>query len=264
MDETTGMNNPIFRIATNMQQSGMNQMNNNLNQINPNSMQQGGMNQMGMGMGQMNPNMGNQFDPNMMNQNSNFMNNPMMNQNMSMDQGNMMNNNPLLNQYPNNQGNMNQMNMNLANMMNQMNMNQGNMGNGQMDMNQMMNMFQGNNNQDMPLNQQANIMNNNLSNLNIPQNNDVQSNQNYGFINIKFRAGAGENENRAIEIQCTLDEKVSDLIQRYRNKTGDHDPTKKFIFNAKALNHDLTLAEAGLTNNAYIFVVATKGIKGAY
>ena len=37
MDETTGMNNPIFRIATNMQQSGMNQMNNNLNQINPNS-----------------------------------------------------------------------------------------------------------------------------------------------------------------------------------------------------------------------------------
>jgi hypothetical protein len=231
-----------------------------------------------------------------MNQNSNFMNNPMMDQNMSMNQGNMMSNNPLLNQYPNNQGNMNQMNMNLANMMNQMNMNQGNMfnqmnmnqgnmnqmnmnfgnmmnqmnmnqgnmGNGQMDMNQMMNMFQGNNNQDMPLNQQANIMNNNLSNLNIPQNNDVQSNQNNGFINIKFRAGAGENENRAIEIQCTLDEKVSDLIQRYRNKTGDHDPTKKFIFNAKALNHDLTLAEAGLSNNAYIFVVATKGIKGAY
>ena len=163
-----------------------------------------------------------------------------------------------------NQGNMNQMNMNFPNMMNiQMNMNQGNMTNEQMSMNQMMNMIPGNN-QNIPMNQAANILNNNLSNINIPHNYSAQSKQDNGFINIKVRAEAGENNNKAIEIQCTLDEKVSDLVAKYRAKTGDHDPTKKFIFNAKALNHDLTLAEAGLSNNAYIFVVTTKGIKGAY
>ena len=48
------------------------------------------------------------------------------------------------------------------------------------------------------------------------------------------------------------------------NKTGDYDQEKKFIFNAKLLNQDLSVAEAGLHNNSNIFVVATKGIKGAY
>ena len=107
-------------------------------------------------------------------------------------------------------------------------------------------------------------MNNNLSNLNIPQSNSTQTPLNNGFINIKVRAEKGENNNKVIEIQCTLDEKVSDLIEKYRAKTGNHEPTKKFIFNPKALNHDLTLAEAGISNNAYIFVGTTKGIKGAY
>ena len=284
MDDITGCQNPIFKIfGTNMQQSSMNPMNNNLNQINQNSMQQGGMNP--MGMGQMNQNMGNQFDPSMMNQNSNF-NNPIMDQNISMNQGNMMNN-PIMNQYPGNMnqmnmnmnlqnmmnqlnmnlGNMNQMNMNMnfPNMMNnQMNMNQGNMANEQMSMNQIMNIMPGNN-QDIPMNQAANILNNNLSNLNIPQSNSTQTQQNNEFINVKIRAETGENNNnKGIEIQCRLDEKVSDLIEKYRSKTGDNDPTKKFIFNAKALNPDLTLEEAKVQNNAYIFVVRTKGIKGAY
>ena len=68
----------------------------------------------------------------------------------------------------------------------------------------------------------------------------------------------------AITIQCTLDEKVSAIIERYRSKTGDKDDTKKFIFNAKSLNPTLTLAEAGITNNANIFVMVTKDIKGAF
>ena len=37
---------------------------------------------------------------------------------------------------------------------------------------------------------------------------------------------------------------------------------KKFIFNGFALNPDLTAVEAGLHNNATIYVVATKGIRG--
>ena len=121
------------------------------------------------------------------------------------------------------------------------------------------------NNQNNQMNQMAATMlqniQNNFANNNTDQNNSSHANPNNGFININFRAGAAGN---GIEIQCTLDEKVSDVIQRYRSKTGDRDTTKKFIFNAKMLNQDLTLAEAGLTNGANVFVVATKGIKGAY
>ena len=209
MDET-GMQNPIFKIAsTNMQQSGNNQM----------------------GMGQMNQNMGNQFDANMINQNSFPMNNPMMSQNMNMGQGNMMNNQ------------MNDMNGMMMNMMN----------------------F---NNQNMPMNQFAAMMgnmntqmaNNNFGNQGNFQNNNAQNQNDYGGINVHFRIEGRKDE---IVIQCLPDERVSELIKRYRTKTGDDDITKKFIFNAKALNESLSVAEAGLANNVNVFVVRTKGIKGA-
>ena len=52
-----------------------------------------------------------------------------------------------------------------------------------------------------------------------------------------------------------------DLIEKYRAKTWEM--LQQFIFNSKALNHNLTLAEKGISNNEYIFVVITKGIKGA-
>ena len=65
-------------------------------------------------------------------------------------------------------------------------------------------------------------------------------------------------------ILCTDDELVSDIIQKYRNKTGDKDESKKFIFNAKQLNSSLTVKMAGITDNSNIFVVTTKGDKGAY
>ena len=228
MDEKTEMN-PIFKIASYMQQSGINQM----------------------GMGQMNQNMGNQFDPNMMNQNSNFMNNPMMDK-IGMDQGNMMNNEMMNDQMMN----MNQENMNQMTNMNQMNMNKENMI-------QMMKMFQ--NNQMNPINQMAAMMQNfklNENNSNIPS--QSEENQTYsGYINLEFRISGNEGINKGYEIQAKLDEKVSEIIERYRVKYGDHDHTKKFIFNAKALNFDLTVAEAGLSNDANIFVVTTKGIKGA-
>ena len=60
------------------------------------------------------------------------------------------------------------------------------------------------------------------------------------------------------------DEKVKEVIQRYRIKSGDNDQTKKFIFNAKNLNQELSVGEAGITNNGNIFVVTTQGVKGAY
>ena len=53
------------------------------------------------------------------------------------------------------------------------------------------------------------------------------------------------------------------MILKYRNKSGDKDPKDSFFFNAKKLNEDLNLAEAGLQQNSEIIVVSTKDIKGA-
>ena len=67
-----------------------------------------------------------------------------------------------------------------------------------------------------------------------------------------------------IAVQCSSDEKVSKIIEKYRSKANDRDDTKRFIFNAKELNKNLTASEAGLQNRANVFVVTTKGVKGAY
>ena len=86
-----------------------------------------------------------------------------------------------------------------------------------------------------------------------------------GGISVIFRAsGATGQASAPIMVQCMPDEKVSQVIEKYRSKSGDKDDSKKFIFNAKNLAPGLTVAEAGITNNANIFVVATKGIKGAF
>ena len=57
-----------------------------------------------------------------------------------------------------------------------------------------------------------------------------------------------------ILIQCFPNEKVSDVIKKFRLKSGNYSKSLKFIFNAIKLNQVLTVAEAGLTNNCNIFV----------
>ena len=116
----------------------------------------------------------------------------------------------------------------------------------------------------------ANLQNNmgNVGNNNDNNNQNNQDNQNNsGGISVIFRVSGTQGQGQAqippVMIQCLSNEKVSEVIKKYRIKSGDNDETKKFIFNAKNLAPSLTVAEAGLTNNANIFVVATKGIKGA-
>ena len=72
-----------------------------------------------------------------------------------------------------------------------------------------------------------------------------------------------KSNNITLEIQCTKNEKVSDLIERYRTKAVDHDKTKKFIFNARVLKQNVTIEEAGLSEGSNIFVVTTDKIIGA-
>ena len=175
---------------------------------------------------------------------------PMMNNSMNQNQGMNMNS---MNNMMNNQ--MNQMNMNSQfnpMMMNpmMMNNNMGNMGTGMMNAAMNFNM----NNQMMP------NMGNNMGNMG---NNQPQQQQpNNQNISVYFRAGAN-GENGSIMIQCSLSDRVSNLIERYKTKSMQDVSKKKFIFNAKALNKDLTVAEAGLNDGANIFVVNTEGVKGA-
>ena len=75
------------------------------------------------------------------------------------------------------------------------------------------------------------------------------------FCVIFRKSGVVGQESNPVYVKCMPDEKVSEIIEKYRSKSGDCDPTKKFIFNARSLNQILTVAESGITNNANIFVV---------
>ena len=56
-------------------------------------------------------------------------------------------------------------------------------------------------------------------------------------ICVFFRNNSANGKNSApIMIQCQPNEKVSSLIEKYRNKTNDRDLTEKFSFNAKTLD----------------------------
>ena len=231
MDET-GMQNPIFNLAKSLANQGSNNQNMMNNSMNP------GMNQMGQGMNMNNMQMSGMGGMNNMGMNN--MNNMNMMNNLQMSGMNNMNNMNMNNMNMNNMGMTGVGGMNMMNNMNMMNPNMGMM-NAAMNMN-------------------ANMQNNmnDLNNMNAgnPQTTNSQ------FINVYFKAGAN-GENGSIMIQCSLNDKISDLIQKYRSKSLEDVSLKKFIFNAKALVPSLTVAEAGLTEGANIFVVNTAGVKGA-
>ena len=58
-------------------------------------------------------------------------------------------------------------------------------------------------------------------------------------------------------------EKISEVIKRFCQKSGVNKKGLKFVFNAKFLCERLTVAEAGIINMSQIFVISTTGIKGA-
>ena len=76
-----------------------------------------------------------------------------------------------------------------------------------------------------------------------------------GFCIIFRKSGAVGQASNPIMVQCMPDEKVSEVIEKYRRESGDRDLTKKFIFKARPILQTLTVVETGLSNNANIFVV---------
>ena len=102
--------------------------------------------------------------------------------------------------------------------------------------------------------QQQQIMNSNMN----------YKNPNYitVFFQLQIRNGPDINP---FTIQCSLDDKVSSVIQQFRNKAQDFDILhEKFIFNAKRLNETLTVAESGITNNSIIYVINDKDLEGGF
>ena len=89
--------------------------------------------------------------------------------------------------------------------------------------------------------------------------NSIGNDNNQKIIYVIFRAS---DIIAPVTVQCNPEEKVSDIIEKYRNKVNDYDDSKKFIFNSKNLNPSLSLVEAGIKNNSNIFVCRIKGIKG--
>ena len=113
-------------------------------------------------------------------------------------------------------------------------------------------------------NQYQNQLQNMNSNINQDNQNSVlQTPPNNNFITVVFRVG-DDATGEPLKIQCSSTDKISDLIQRYRTKSLDDDTSKKFIFNARELDTNLTVGEAGLYEGSNIFVIKTKGIKGAW
>ena len=91
------------------------------------------------------------------------------------------------------------------------------------------------------------------------QMNNIQNTQKIIGFTVHFKRGQNA---PSIGVQCIPDERISSIIEEYRAKSGDRSTTKKFIFNTHPLSPSLTAAEAGLADDAIIFVVETKGVVG--
>ena len=65
-----------------------------------------------------------------------------------------------------------------------------------------------------------------------------------------------------VDVHCSLNNSISDIINEYRKYSLDNFPEERFIFKNKILPQSLTVAEAGLANDSNIFVVLTHGVRG--
>ena len=160
------------------------------------------------------------------------------------------------------------MNMNMG--MNNMNMNQGllNMNQIYLQISQLMAQAMININQIMTnmnqMNQLINSVkgnqpNNGLNNINFMMNN--MNNLNEPIYNTFIIFENGSLNPRKFSISCNKKDKLKDVIEKYRIKSGDRRSTK-FIFSAKIVNLEKTIEENGLRNGDTILVLDEKRVYG--
>ena len=96
--------------------------------------------------------------------------------------------------------------------------------------------------------------NNQFANMNV---NNMQGN-NYA-INLFFVTPDG----KKITIQTEPNEKMSSVINKYINKSGDLNAGNYYIFNNKKVAQQLSVAELGITDGSEILVANTGNVIGA-
>ena len=111
----------------------------------------------------------------------------------------------------------------------------------------------------MMLNQQLSMLNNTQNQVN--SNSYLTEDNDNIMVLFKIR-GEGQNSN-LVNVQINSNDSVSLLIEKYRNKTGDFEQKKRFIFNAKELKKNQTCIEAGLFNDSIVQVINIKDVNGA-
>ena len=94
--------------------------------------------------------------------------------------------------------------------------------------------------------------------MQISNNNNFINPNNNNQITIQF-----ENQSKEIiNIQVRTDQLVRDAINAYKNKIKN-DKDLSFFFNAKTLNEEMTIQQAGIKNQAKILVIETSHLIGA-
>ena len=156
---------------------------------------------------------------------------------------NMINNDPMINKMMNNNNRLNSNNFN----------------------NDMSNSISSNNN--INKNNNINMINSGTFSNNMMDNNNKKNN----LININQFSKIDDEEIYVIFIKeetktrfkCKRNEKVNDIIEKYREEAFDDDTNIEFIYNGKELNKlnkNLTASEAGISNNSNIYVVTSKNL----
>ena len=77
------------------------------------------------------------------------------------------------------------------------------------------------------------------------------------FIKVVF-----DDRSQKTIVNCQLNEKISDIIDKFRKKVNLSDNGETFIFNAQPLNPNLTVAKVGLAEWSMIYVIRNNGIRG--
>ena len=98
------------------------------------------------------------------------------------------------------------------------------------------------------------MMNPMINNMNI----DINIEKQFSNISETFTVIFEDNyrgEKRYFSILTKSDEKISEIIKKYRQKSSNYSKNIDFIFNAKHLNPSLTASEAGLINGHPIQVI---------
>ena len=94
------------------------------------------------------------------------------------------------------------------------------------------------------------MMNPMINNMNI----DINTEKQFSNISETFTVLFIDNysningEKKSFSILTKSDEKISEIIKKYREKSSNYSKNIDFIFSTKYLNPSLTVSEAGLTN----------------